>query len=62
MPVIHIQVGFRRGLPEVNPRNTLFGSIRNSPERRKMFEGDAGRIETVTKLKRHWLEENRCFR
>ena len=53
MPVIHIQVGFRRGLPEVNPRNTLFGSIRNSPERRKMFEGDAGRIETVTKLNRH---------
>jgi nicotinamidase-related amidase len=44
LPVIHIQVGFRRGLPEVNPRNTLFGSIRNSPERRKMFEGDAGRI------------------
>lgn len=44
MTVIHIQVGFRRGLPEVSPRNTLFGSIRNSPERRKMFEGDAGRI------------------
>ena len=44
MTVIHIQVGFRPGLPEVNPRNALFGLIKNSPERRKLFEGEAGRI------------------
>ena len=42
--VIHIQVGFRPGLPEINPRNALFAAIRNSPERQKVFEGDAGRI------------------
>jgi nicotinamidase-related amidase len=42
--VIHIQVGFRPGLPEVSPRNGLFGAILNSPERQKLFEGDAGRI------------------
>jgi nicotinamidase-related amidase len=44
MTVIHIQVGFRPGLPEVSARNALFGSIRTSPERQKLFEGDSGRI------------------
>lgn len=47
MTVIHIQVGFRSGLPEVNPRNALFGSIQSSPERRKLFEGEAGRIHSA---------------
>lgn len=42
--VIHVQVGFRPGLPEINPRNGLFAAIRNSPERQKLFQGDAGRI------------------
>lgn len=42
--VIHVQVGFRPGLPEISPRNALFAAIRNSPEHQKLFEGDAGRI------------------
>jgi len=42
--VIHIQVGFRPGMPEINPRNALFAAVRNSPERQKLFQGDAGKI------------------
>jgi len=41
---IHVQVGFRPGLPEVNPRNALFGAIKTSPEWQKVFEGPAGQI------------------
>src|SRR5581483_7186385 len=44
MPVIHVQVGFRAGLPEVSDRNMLFATIKSSAERRKLFEGDAGAI------------------
>ena len=38
MMVIHIQVGFRPGLPEVSSRNPFFQSIKSSPERQKLFE------------------------
>jgi nicotinamidase-related amidase len=44
MMVIHIQVGFRPGLPEISPRNQLFGAIRSSAEWQKMFQGPAGAI------------------
>jgi len=37
--VIHVHVGFRKGFPEINERNAMFGAILSSPERRKMFEG-----------------------
>src|SRR6202034_1298288 len=47
MTVIHIQVGFRPGLPEISSRNALFASIRTSPERQKLFQGDSGRIHTA---------------
>jgi nicotinamidase-related amidase len=42
--VIHVQVGFRPGLPEIHPRNALFAAIRTSPERQQLFQGDAGKI------------------
>lgn len=42
--VFHVQVGFRPGLPEISPRNGLFAAIRTSPERQKLFQGDAGKI------------------
>jgi nicotinamidase-related amidase len=42
--VIHVQVGFRPGLPEVSLRNQLFGAIKSSPEWQKIFEGPAGAI------------------
>jgi nicotinamidase-related amidase len=44
MPVIHIQVGFRPGLPEVSARNALFAAIRSSSQHQKLFEGTSGAI------------------
>jgi nicotinamidase-related amidase len=44
LQVIHVQVGFRPGWPEVSGRNKLFAAISSSPERRKFFEGASGAI------------------
>jgi nicotinamidase-related amidase len=44
MTVIHIQVGFRPGFPEVSSRNALFAAIRTSPQHQRLFQGDAGKI------------------
>jgi nicotinamidase-related amidase len=44
MPVIHVKVGFRLGLPEVTMRNRLFASIKSSPQHQKLFEGASGAI------------------
>jgi nicotinamidase-related amidase len=41
---IHVQVGFRPGLPEVSSRNALFAAVKNSPERQKLFQGESGKI------------------
>lgn len=44
MTVIHVQVGFRPGLPEVSSRNLLFGAIKSSTQRQKLFEEPLGAI------------------
>lgn len=44
LAVLHVQVGFRPGLPEVSSRNQLFGAIKSSPQHQKIFEGSAGAI------------------
>src|SRR5215469_8847874 len=44
IPVIHVKVGFRPGLPEVTTRNRLFASIKSSPQHQKLFEGASGAI------------------
>jgi nicotinamidase-related amidase len=44
MLVVHIQVAFRPGLPEVSSRNKLFAAFKSSPQRQKLFEGAAGAI------------------
>jgi len=44
MKVIHVQVGFRPGLPEVSSRNLLFGSIKSSEQHQKLFQGALGEI------------------
>lgn len=44
LSVFHVQVGFRRGLPEISPRNSLFSSIKNSAQHRLVFEGPGGAI------------------
>jgi nicotinamidase-related amidase len=44
MTVIHVQVGFRPGLPEIGTRNPLFAALKNSPERQQIFQGAGGAI------------------
>lgn len=44
MTVIHVQVGFRPGLPEVSPRNMLFTALRANPQHQQAFLGPAGAI------------------
>lgn len=44
MAIIHVQVGFRVGLPEISARNELFAAIRDSPEHQRLFQGEAGKI------------------
>lgn len=44
MAVIHIQVGFRPGLPEVSPRNALFAAIKSSEQHQLLFQGQLGAI------------------
>ena len=44
MCVIHIQVGFRPGWPEVSARNPLFGAIKDSSRHQRLFEGDLAAI------------------
>jgi nicotinamidase-related amidase len=47
MTVIHVQVGFRPGLPEVSSRNTLFGAIKTSAQHQKFFQEPLGAIPPV---------------
>lgn len=44
LPVIHVDLGFRPGLPEVSTRNKLFGAIKSSPQHQRLFQGTAGAI------------------
>jgi nicotinamidase-related amidase len=45
--VIHVQVGFRPKLPEVSPRNALFGAIKNSAQHQQLFRGPLGAIHSA---------------
>ena len=47
MAVIHVQVGFRPGLPEVSNRNRLFAAIKASAQHQKLFEGATGAIDSA---------------
>ena len=47
MTVIHVQVGFRSGLPEISGRNPLFSALKASPQRQQMFQGEAGAIHPL---------------
>lgn len=44
MAVIHVQVGFRPGLPEVSSRNTLFAALKSNPQHQQLFLGPGGAI------------------
>jgi nicotinamidase-related amidase len=45
--VIHVQVGFRFGLPEVSDRNKLLGPIKASKPHQEFFQGSSGGIHPV---------------
>jgi nicotinamidase-related amidase len=47
MTPIHIQVGFRPGLPEVSSRNILFGAVKSSVQHQKLFQEPLGTIPSV---------------
>lgn len=42
--VIHVQVGFRPGLPEVSERNKFFGAVKASKPHQEFFQGSSGAI------------------
>jgi nicotinamidase-related amidase len=42
--VIHVQVGFRPGLPEVSDRNKFFSTIKASKPHQEFFQGASGAI------------------
>jgi nicotinamidase-related amidase len=44
MTVIHIQVGFRPGLPEISSRNALFGAVKSSVQHQRLFREPLGAI------------------
>ena len=44
IPVIHVQVGFRPGMPEVGSRNQLLSAIKSNPQWQQIFQGPAGAI------------------
>lgn len=42
MTIIHVQVGFRPGLPEINARNVLFGAVKSSEQHQRLFREPLG--------------------
>lgn len=44
MTVIHVQVGFRPGLPEVSDCNKLFAAVKASKPHQEFFQGSSGAI------------------
>lgn len=47
MKIIHVQVGFRPGLPEISSRNPLFAAIKSSPQHQQIFQGPLGAIHSA---------------
>jgi nicotinamidase-related amidase len=47
LSVIHVQVGFRPGLPEISSRNSLFSAIKNSVQHQQLFQGSGGAIHAA---------------
>lgn len=47
MTVIHIQVGFRPGLPEISSRNALFSAVKSSEQHQQLFREPLGAIPEI---------------
>ena len=44
LPIIHVKVAFRPGVPEASPRNLFLSAVRASPPHQQFFEGESGAI------------------
>ena len=44
MRILHVQVGFRPGMPEVSERNVLFAAVKSNPQWQQLFLGPGGAI------------------
>lgn len=44
MTVIHVQVGFRPGFPEISSRNALFSAVKSSEQHQQLFREPHGAI------------------
>lgn len=44
LPVIHVKVAFRPGVPEATPRNMFLNAVKASVPHQRFFEGDSGAI------------------
>jgi nicotinamidase-related amidase len=47
MTVIHVQVGFRPGFPEISPRNALFHAVKSSEQHQQLFREPLGAISAA---------------
>jgi nicotinamidase-related amidase len=47
MRVIHVQVGFRPGMPEVSARNPLFSAVKSSAQHQQLFRPPLGAIHST---------------
>jgi nicotinamidase-related amidase len=47
LTIIHVQVGFRPGFPEISGTNALFSTIKTDPQRQQLFAGDGAAIDPV---------------
>jgi nicotinamidase-related amidase len=47
MTIIHVQVGFRPGHPEISSRNALFAAIKSSEQHQQLFREPLGAIPAI---------------
>jgi nicotinamidase-related amidase len=45
LTVVHVQVAFRPGFPEISSNNALFAAIKTDPQRQQLFAGDGAAID-----------------
>jgi nicotinamidase-related amidase len=44
VPIVHVRVGFRPGVPEASPRNLFLSAIKASLPHQRFFQGESGAI------------------
>jgi nicotinamidase-related amidase len=47
VPVFHVKVGFRPGVPEASPRNIFLSAVKASPAHQLFFQGDSGAVHVA---------------